>query len=281
MLLLVRIIPFIIADKILEDEEHWICFTLLRKILDLILAPITTESQCSSLKLLIIDHHSWFVHLYGSSSYTPKMHFLIHYPEQLLNLGPMVRTWTLRYEAKLHFFKQSSHSSNFKNIALSLANAHQRWMCYEMATGHLISSSLESGPSISMGLVRNENKNFQQLLQIVIPQVHQEATVCRPAWVKMNGILYKANNAFLIVGTDGLDPVFGQLSNILVINNSVVVLQLFKCETLFFDSHYHAYTIKVTAEQSLYMDRDLLCYDVYHSHTLCNRYSYISLKYAL
>ena len=236
MLLLVRIIPFIIADKISEDEEHWICFILLRKILDLILAPITTAGHCSSLKLLIIDHHSRFVHLYGSSSYTPKMHFLLHYPEQLLNLGPMVRTWTMRYEAKLHFFKQSSHSSNFKNISLSLANAHQRWMCYEMATGQLISSCLESGPSNSMGLVQNENKNFQQSLQIAIPQVHQEATISRPAWVKINGNLYKANNVFLIVGTDGLDPVFGQLDDILVINNSVVVFQLSKCETLFFDA---------------------------------------------
>lgn len=207
------------------------------------------------------------------------MHFLLHYPEQLLNLGPMIRTWTMRYEAKLHFFKQSSNSSNFKNIAFTLANAHQRWMCYEMATGKLISSCLECGPSKSTGLVQNENENFQQLLQIAIPHLHQEATVCRPAWVRINGILYKANNAFLIVDTDGLDPVFGQLNDILVINNSVAVFQLFKCITLFFDGHYHSYAINVTSEQSLYTE--LLCCEVYHAHTLCNGHSYISLRYAL
>jgi len=65
------------------------------------------------------------VQLYGVSAYTPKLHFLAHYPEQLMNLGPMVRTWTMRYEAKLNFFKQSSHPSNFKNITLSLTNSHQ------------------------------------------------------------------------------------------------------------------------------------------------------------
>ena len=124
------------------------------------------------------------------------MHFLLHYPEQLSNLGPMVRTWTIRYEAKLNFFKQSARCSNFKNIAHSLANSHQRWMCYEMATGQLISSCLECGPSNSVGLIQNENTNFQQLLQTTIPQLHQEATVCRPAWVKVNGILYKANKCF-------------------------------------------------------------------------------------
>ena len=33
MLLLLRILPFLIADKIPEDEDHWHCFILLRKIL--------------------------------------------------------------------------------------------------------------------------------------------------------------------------------------------------------------------------------------------------------
>ena len=75
MLLLLRILPFLIADKIPEDEDHWHCFILLRKIFDLMLAPIVTENTCSSLKLLIRDHHAKFIHLYGSSSYIPKMHF--------------------------------------------------------------------------------------------------------------------------------------------------------------------------------------------------------------
>ena len=37
MLLLVRTIPFLIADKIPENGEHWTCFLVLKKILDLIL----------------------------------------------------------------------------------------------------------------------------------------------------------------------------------------------------------------------------------------------------
>ena len=223
MLLLVQILPFLIADKIPENEDHWDCFIHLRKILDLILAPIVTENDCSSLKLLIRDHHAKFVCLYGSSTYIPKMHFLIHYPKQMLNLGSMTHTWTMRYEAKLNFFKQASQVSNFKNIAFSLANSHQRWICYEMASGRLISDSLECGPSGSIGLVQDENRNFQHTLQLEIPQLSLEATVCRPAWVKMDGILYKINNSFLVVDKDGLDPVFGRLDDILIISNSLVV----------------------------------------------------------
>ena len=279
MLLLVQILPLLIADKIPENEDHWGCFILLRQIFDLMLAPIVTENTCSSLKLLIRDHHTKFIRLYGSSSYIPKMHFLIHYPEQMLNLGSATRTWTMRYEAKLNFFKQSSHISNFKNIAFSLANSHQRWICYEMASGCLISDSLECGPSGSIGLVQNENKNLQQSLQLEIPQLSLEATICRPTWVKINGILYKLNNSYLVVDKDGLDPVFGHLHDILIVSNSLVVFQVIKCETLFFEAHYHAYAIKPTSEQLLYTK--LLCYDVHHAHTLNNGYSYVSLKHKL
>ena len=123
MLLLVRILPFLIGDKVSEDNDpHWYCFLLLRKIFDIVLCPVVSNNLCSSLKLLINEHHSQFIALYGCGSYIPKMHFLIHYPEQMKAIGPMVRAWTIRHEAKLNFFKQSSRLANFKNIALSLAN---------------------------------------------------------------------------------------------------------------------------------------------------------------
>jgi len=44
MLLLVRTIPFLIGDKISENEDHWVCFMLLRKFFDLILSPVITEN---------------------------------------------------------------------------------------------------------------------------------------------------------------------------------------------------------------------------------------------
>ena len=63
-------------------------------------------------------------------------------------LGPMVRTWTIRQEAKLNFFKRSAHLGNFKNISLTLAFRHQHWFCYQASSaGGLLYSSLECGPS--------------------------------------------------------------------------------------------------------------------------------------
>ena len=92
MLTLIRILPFLVGDKVPESDERWKCFLCLRKIIDIVLCPVATEDICTSLKLLIKEHHSQFVHLYGADGYTSKSHFLLHYPEQIVCVGPMTRT---------------------------------------------------------------------------------------------------------------------------------------------------------------------------------------------
>ena len=38
-----------------------------------------------------------FVDIYSDSLVIPKFHFLLHYPEQMAALGPMVRSCTMRH----------------------------------------------------------------------------------------------------------------------------------------------------------------------------------------
>ena len=199
MLTLLRILPFLIADKIPEGEEHWNCFLMSRKIVDIILCPVISEGHCSSLKLLIRDHHTKFVELYGSSAYIPKLHFLVHYPDQIKAMGPVVRAMTTRHEAKLNFFKKASRLINFKNVAYSLACRHQRYMCYELSSGELLKSSLECGPPRNGGgvnYIKDETKNMQDRLVEIIPQISLECLIFRPSWVRQNGTQYQNNNRF-------------------------------------------------------------------------------------
>ena len=75
MLLLTRILPFLIGNGIDDGDKHWHCFLLLRKILDIVLSPKVSPGMCSSLKLLIQEHHQLFITLYGADKYIPKIHF--------------------------------------------------------------------------------------------------------------------------------------------------------------------------------------------------------------
>ena len=103
-----------IGRKIPENDEHWSCFILLRRIFDIVMCPAVPRGTCAILKTLIIEHHSLYLSLYGQGEFIPKMHFFTHYPDQMENIGPIVRAWTMRHEAKLNFFKQASRVSNLK-----------------------------------------------------------------------------------------------------------------------------------------------------------------------
>jgi hypothetical protein len=221
-----------------------------------------------SLKILIIEHHQTVMSLYRSC-FIPKRHFLTHYPEQMLQVGAMVRTWTIRHEAKLNFFKQTTGTSSFKNITLSLANHHQRLACYEMSNGNLLHSRLECGPMSTAHIeLIDEEDLIQTFIVEQIPGVCMNTLVSRPNWVYRDGVTYKNNNAYVIIGHDGTDPVFAIIDGLIVIGGDMVLFLIRKCNVCYFDDHFHAYVVDHTTQQSVTVD--LLDRNVYHVHVMYN-----------
>ena len=47
--------------------------------------------------------------------------------------------------------------------------------------------------------------------------------ISRPTWAKLNGSLIK-RGVFVIIGSDGLHPIFGKVEELLVILNTLVLL---------------------------------------------------------
>ena len=163
-MLLSRILPFLIATYFAEDDLHWQCYIALLKIINICLSPVVNVDKCASLKVLIEEHHMLFKMVNPSCTITPKMHFMCHYPELILQVGPLVRSWTMRHEAKLHFFKQAAHMGNFKNVTLTLANRQQRWSCYQRSSGSIVDTPVEYGPALEPGLLKAESQSLVQML---------------------------------------------------------------------------------------------------------------------
>jgi len=64
--------------------------------------------------------------------------------------GPLIRHWTMRFEAKHAYFKALAQSlDNFINLPHSLAMRHQHLLCY-LSTNHheLPGMGLEVGPGM-------------------------------------------------------------------------------------------------------------------------------------
>lgn len=61
--------------------------------------------------------------------------------------GPLVRHWTMRYEAKHSYFKRLAQSiGNFINLPYTLVMRHQQLQCYLDSTLIAEDSGLSVGP---------------------------------------------------------------------------------------------------------------------------------------
>lgn len=279
-LLLCRLLPLIIGDCVPEEDKHWKCFLLLLKIYDIIFSPVIPKGYCSVLRLLIDEHHSLFSELYSNAAITPKFHFLIHYPDQIAALGPMVRNWTMRYEAKLNLFKRSARLGNFKNIALTLAQRHQRWMCYQLSSSELLKSPMEVGPGNQHRALSEQPESLANLIRQSLPEISSDVTVFSPNWVKKNGIHYSNNNSYVIIGTDGINPSFGRIIDSYLVSGDLLLLHLYRCQN-YFDDHFHSYVVTETANMSMMCIENLLSPWILHGHKLFtdNHETYVTLNH--
>lgn len=102
-----------------------------------------------------------------------------------------------------------------------------------------------------------------------------EASVFHPKWVRKNGVLYQCNNAYLITGSDGLNPVFSHLDDLMVVGGDMVLF-VSLCNVQYYDSHYHAYVVDITSHPKLF--HTVIDHNVYHGHRLADGKTYISLR---
>lgn len=129
MWLLARIFPILVGDLIPRDDSYWDCFLKLLKICEICVAPMLSADTAAYIEVLIEEHHTMFKSLYEDASIIPKMHFMVHFAEQILNYGPLIHTWTMRHEAKLRIIKRAARVSNYKNVCQTVAKRHQHLSC--------------------------------------------------------------------------------------------------------------------------------------------------------
>ena len=77
-------LPLLIGDLVPEDNEYWQLFLLLLKITDFVLAPKCTTAIAAYLRQLIEEHHTTFRQLYPDRRLTPKMHYIVHIPQWMV-----------------------------------------------------------------------------------------------------------------------------------------------------------------------------------------------------
>lgn len=76
-------LPLMIGDKVLVEDANWECFLLL-DILQFCTVRVSSSAHAGILEALIHSHHELFIRCYPDSSVTPKMHYMVHFPNQII-----------------------------------------------------------------------------------------------------------------------------------------------------------------------------------------------------
>ena len=245
MMALSRYFPLLIGDKIPLEDEHWCSFLLLLKICSIFLTPVCTPDTIPFLRILIEEKLSTFKELYPGSKLIPKHHYMIHYPTQIEQFGPLVHSWTMRQESKLSFVKQVSRKSNFKNVPQTVAKKHQLWQCYKIhVEGTYLQTKYKFSPKTTECLLHAEEDCIIDEVRQHIPSVGPTTRTHHPASVALQGAVYY-KGVFVLLHYDYITPKFGKIQDITVVYNEVFLsLRVFVSDI--FVSHYNAYQIYST-----------------------------------
>ena len=173
----------------------------------------------SSVKNYLTLHKRLFPH----ETITPKQHYLIHFPQQIMTVGPL---------AKHMYLKSLKKTCNFKNIALSLSRRHQNG--YE----------LKYGPQIHYQATEREALR-EQMAEVV--GCRSEVTITKIKWVKIHGTKYLHNECYMVINKDGEN--LPQLAKIIGIFSSQLAMQ-------HFDKNMNAYYVTLPSTN------DPICHDV-------------------
>ena len=80
---LARLLPVMIGQYIDEDDKHWNHFLQLLEIMEYTFSPTVLPTTPAHLKVIIESNLTSYQELYPDSTFTPKMHYIVHIPQYL------------------------------------------------------------------------------------------------------------------------------------------------------------------------------------------------------
>ncbi len=223
MMVLSQALPLLIGDKVPLDDAHWNSFLLLIRICSVANSPVCTRDTIAYLQILIEEKLTAFKHLYPNSKLLPKHHYMIHYPSQMLRLGPLIQSWTMRQESKLSFIKRVSRQSNYKNICKTVAKKHQFWICYQLIKDQrVLTPPITSSPRVTCNILLNEDESIKAEFFRLIPSISVESEIKHVEWLTVQSSTLR-KGTFVMLEYNDETPVFGLVGDILCFEATVLL----------------------------------------------------------
>lgn len=205
---------------------------ILKEINDIITLTQISSNTLQYLTYLISEHHDMYLSLFNLSL-KPKHHFLLHYPDIIKKIGPLMHLSCMRFEAKhKELKKNATNVQSRKNIPLTLAKKNQLNFLYRCMSKVGLSNKIEFGKILNINTkcpIVDFPSNLENYYEV--------------AWVKKNGIRFDKLNIIFFDAKENV-PIFFKIINIFISKNKIECI--FVCQeltTVQYSSHYKAYIV--------------------------------------
>lgn len=226
----------IFSGNIPEGNEHWEIFLEYREITDMLLAEEVPEAWIPYLEYRIEQFLQRYMSTYPDASVTPKMHFMVHYPRIVSQLGPLVQYWCMRFEAKHQYFKRlATRTMNFRNIAKTMASRHQLLQGYQL-------SSLGATDILCTGQKKANRDDLPAVLQSSVTDTENMWKVKSVSWRHST---YRVGDVLIM--KKGENPKFSLVDSIYM-RDQAVFLIMAPLEVEHFRRHRFSYLVSQSGE---------------------------------
>jgi len=175
---------------------------------------------------------------FSSETVKPKMHFLVHYGHQCRMFGPLVHSWSFRFEGKHGFFKDLTNRMKCrKNVLLSLAKKHQYYQSWHLHHSCSLLRDCEIGNNAGKQVyVSSLSAHVQCILQPIAASNH---TVYHASSVEIDGIKFEPNLSVITAVSNG-ELSISVICDIFIVNRSVYIVGS-ALEQITYYRHFHAH----------------------------------------
>lgn len=278
---LLRIFPFLVSDKVADDDEYLKLILLLNRINEIVFAPKLHTSILPYLDELIKEHNKLFHKLFGHEvNDINKVHHLTHYPQCIQKSGPLRPLSCLLYEAKHSFYKrQGSVCCNYKNIAKTLINMSQ--ICQTAVWG----MDDEVRPKFQCSKTKTVTvENTLSKDHLIAKGLNNATLLLKTKKVEVYNMDYREDSIVAIdsgIATDEGMPIFGKVKEIIIYNNDIFLLCA-ECPALWLEESLNAYCFAESSQLRLVNTNDLpdsKPFSIWQDYQ--SEYLYISLRHFL
>ena len=287
--LFLRLIPFILCSLVSEDDPIYPLITELIAICQIVFSPVISLETINLLKLLINEHLINFKERFPDVSTIPKQHYMIHLPQMIKQLGPLVRHSCFSFESAHNYFKELARKQNFKNLAKSLAERCQLKECSnfgdstEDPKSHPLFSSERKYGSVSLAEECTRKRLREKMDAFGLLPGIQLKNVYKASWVVCHGTDFRKSGVIVhSVDEDSLLPMFGIIKQIWNVSE-FIYFEYTPLETTCFSEHFQAYHVKETEtiESGIASYEGLVDFNVFHTHEDSVGELYVPVKYDL